>query len=79
MLIKLKIGPTTLPIIADSALAAFPASLFKALANLSSHFFKTRPSSFGVEAETLVPPPPPKILITTRTIVEIIIEIAVNF
>ena len=44
-------------------------------ASLSNHFFKIS-SSFG--GEPPVPPPPPKTPVIARTIVEIVIEKAVN-
>ena len=54
---KLKIAPTTLPIMARNTSAAFPASLLSVSANLPDHFF--RPSlSFGGGLPT--PSPSPK-------------------
>ena len=72
---KLKIPPIILPAVAGNASTAFPVSLLSVSANLFNHFFKV-PSSFG--GEPTVPPPHPKTLVTARTIVEIVIERAVN-
>ena len=72
---KLKILPTILPAVAGNASTAFPAGLLRVSANLSNHFFKV-PSSFG--EEPTAPPPHPKTLVIARTIVEIVIERAVN-
>ena len=68
---KNNIGPTALPTIAGNASIAFPASLLSELASLSSHSFKTPPSSLGVETEPPVPSFPPKTPVTGSTIVEI--------
>ena len=72
---ELKIAPTTLPTIAGNASTVFPASLLRASANLSYHFFKT-PLSFGVKPP--VSPPPPKAPVMSSTIVKIVIEKAVS-
>ena len=76
LLWKLKIAPTTLPIIASSASTAFPASLLTGLASLSSPFFRV-PSSFSVEAEPPVPPPP-KTPVYASAMVEMVIDRAVK-
>ena len=67
-------APTTLSTIAGNASTAYSASLLSASASLPNHFFKI-PSTFGGE-----PPPPlcPKTPIMESTIVEIVIERAVN-
>ena len=72
---KLKIPPTILPTIASNASTAFPASLLSVSANLSNHFFKA-PSPFS--GEPSAPLPHPKTPVIARTIIEIVIERAVN-
>ena len=47
---KLKMAPTTLPMIAGNASTAFPASLLRVSASLINHFFEA-PSPFGGEGD----------------------------
>ena len=70
---KLKLAPTTLPVMVDNASTAFPASLSSAFASRSNQFIKT-PSPFGGEAP--VPLPLPKTPV--RIIVEIVMDRAVS-
>ena len=72
---KLKMAPTTPPTMAGNASTAFPATLLRASASLSNHFFRV-PLSF--DGEPSVPLPPPKTHVMARTIVEIVIERAVS-
>ena len=72
---KLKITQITLPTIAGNALTPYPASLLSASANLSNIFFKI-PLSF--DGELPAPLPTPRTSVIARTIVEIVIEKAVN-
>ena len=72
---KFKIAPTALPAIAGNASTAFPASLLNTSANLSNQFFRA-PLSFG--GEPPAPLPPPKTPVMASTIIEIVIERAVN-
>ena len=65
-----------LPTIAGNASAAFPASLLRASANLSNHFFKVL---LFFDGEPPAPPlPPPKTPVIARPIVEMGIERAVR-
>ena len=70
---KLKTAPTTLPMIAGNASAAFPTSLLSAFTSLSNHFF-SRPLRLLME-NLLSPPPAPPTLprspMTESTIVVI--------
>ena len=72
---KLKIEPTTLPIMTGNVSKAFPASLLRTFVSLSNHFVKIT-SSFG--GESLPSLPPPNASLMARRIVEIVIERAVN-
>ena len=72
---KLKMATTTLPKTAGNAATPFPAILLSVFANLSNDFFKI-PSSFG--GKPPAPPPPPKTPVIARSIVEIVIQIAVR-
>lgn len=71
---KLKIAPTTLPIIAGNASAVFLTSHLRGYASLFNHFFKSS-SSFKKEAK---PHLPGKTLLIASSIVEIIKEFTVS-
>ena len=71
---KLKAAPAILPMIPGSASATFPASLLRASANLSNHFFRV-PLPFNGEPPAPQLPPPP---VMARTIVAMVIERAVS-
>ena len=74
---KLKIAPTTLPTIAGNVSTASLASLFSASASLFNNLFKT-PSFFDGEPPTTPPTPSQESPVRASTIVEIVIERAVN-
>ena len=68
---KFRMAPTTLPMMGGNASAAFPASLLKASASLSNHFFKV-PLSF--DGEPHVPLPPPETPVMARTIAAMVMD-----
>ena len=71
---KLKMAPTTLPMMAGNTSTAFPPSLLRTSASLSNHFFKV-PLPFDGEP---VPPVPQKTPVMERTIVQIVIDRVVS-